>query len=47
MNILPPDTTLDPCSQWIMDNQVTAFIGDTTTDKELEWRRYSSTYIYK
>ena len=39
MNIISPNTTLDPCSQWIMENEATTFIGENTTDKELEWLR--------
>jgi hypothetical protein len=39
MKIIPPNTTLDPCSQWIMENEANAFMGENTTDKELEWLR--------
>ena len=34
-----PNSTLDPCSQWIIDHQNTTFEGDNTTDIELEWLR--------
>jgi hypothetical protein len=53
MSILPPNSKLDPCSQWIMDHQSTTFMGDNSTEIELEWlrmcigpQRSSSTLFY-